>query len=748
MAATQEREHNLELAVDVDRIDGKPRTIRELFVGRRYSVDYYQREYAWSEANVHELVEDLSGRFLSSWEPAHERLAVASYRPYFLGPIVTNNRSGTLYLVDGQQRVTTLTLLLILLHHLQRGRPDDDRVDVRDLIASTKYGRHSFVLDIDTRTSCMRALLDGRVPDQPAEDDSVANLWSRYQDLAQLFPEELKGDALPFFIDWLLDRVMVVEIATSDQEMAIEIFESMNDRGLRLTTTDMLKSYLLASMQDPAVIAPANQLWRSRVSELCVAEGKTETDFIKHWLRAKYAQTIRERRKDAVPLDFDVIGTAPHKWVRDRHDEMGLRKPDDFADFVSRDFKRLSARFLQLLDASRTLTPGFEEVFYNAWNGFTLQYPLILAAVTPVDDDETFLAKTRMVAGYIDLLVARRMVSFRNFGYNTVQYTMFNLMKDIRELDPGELADTLGARVADLDGDFSAVGSYRLHQRNGSHVKYLLARLTAWIESECGGTTTFADLTDRNRKDPFEIEHILANHPELHPEYSSEQEFADQRNQFGALLLLPRSFNASYGDKPYAEKLPHYYAHNLLARSLHPRCYENNPRFTRLAAERHLPFEPHPAEFDAAAIEQRQSLYEALCTAIWDPASLGLSVPDLSPAGTAESSPQRRYGVSFWQLVEAGLIAPGSSLTGTRAGHQVDASVTAEGRIRLDGGSEFDAPSAAAIAALHVRSWNGWDFWRVNLPNGPVRLSRIRQDYLQRGGVPGEDSADLLGSPA
>jgi Restriction Enzyme Adenine Methylase Associated/Protein of unknown function (DUF1524) len=342
------------------------------------------------------------------------------------------------------------------------------------------------------------------------------------------------------------------------------------------------------------------------------------------------------------------------------------------------------------------------------------------------------------VAGYIDLLVARRMVGFRNFGYNTVQYTMFNLIKDIRELDPGELADTLGARVADLDGDFSAVGSYRLHQRNGSHVKYLLARLTAWIESECGGTTTFADLIDRNRRDPFEIEHVLANHPELHPEFSSEQEFADQRNRFGALLLLPRSFNASYGDKAYAEKLPHYFAHNLLARSLHPRCYENNPRFTRLADERDLPFEPHPAEFDAAVIEQRQSLYEALCATIWDPASLGLSVPDRSMADTDGTSAQRRYGVSFRQLVEAGLITPGTSLTGTRTGQQVTASVTAEGRIRLDDGGEFDAPSAAAIAALHVRSWNGWDFWRVSLPNGPVRLSRIRQDYLQGGPPTGQ----------
>jgi len=84
-----------------------------------------------------------------------------------------------------------------------------------------------------------------------------------------------------------------------------------------------------------------------------------------------------------------------------------------------------------------------------------------------------------MMAGFVDLFVARRMVSFRNFGYNTVQYTMFNLIKEIRDLDLAELADTLGNRVADLEGDFSAVDDYRLHQRNSNHVKYMLARLTA-----------------------------------------------------------------------------------------------------------------------------------------------------------------------------------------------------------------------------------------------------------------------------
>lgn len=283
------------------------------------------------------------------------------------------------------------------------------------------------------------------------------------------------------------------------------------------------------------------------------------------------------------------------------------------------------------------------------------------------------------------------------------------------------------------------MGSYRLHQRNSANVKYLLARLTAWLESECGGTTSFADLVDRLRKDSFEIEHVWANHPELHPEFDSEQGFADQRNKFGALLLLPRSFNASYGGKPYVEKLPHYFSHNLLARSLHPRCYENNPRFTRLIAERELPFQPYPDDFTVAAIHQRQSLYQAMCEAIWDPARLGLKVPDRA---APEPSSQRHYGVSFRQLVAARLVPPAATLRGARAGQNWTATVTVDGRIRLDDGAEFDAPSAAAIAALHVRSWNGWDFWRVDTSNGPIRLSRIRQDYLQSAATFSENSQE------
>src|SRR5690606_41585116 len=105
--------------VDVKLIDGTARTVRELFTGRKYSLDYYQREYTWTESNVIELLDDLATSFLEDYDEFDERTKVATYRPYFLGPIVTSSVGGTRFLVDGQQRLTTLTLLVI--HHIYIG---------------------------------------------------------------------------------------------------------------------------------------------------------------------------------------------------------------------------------------------------------------------------------------------------------------------------------------------------------------------------------------------------------------------------------------------------------------------------------------------------------------------------------------------------------------------------------------------------------------------------------------------------
>src|SRR5512138_2064953 len=140
-------------------IDGKGRTVRELLAGRKYSIDYYQREYKWQQKQVFELLEDLADKFRESHEEGNEREDVAEYGHYFLGSIIISDKDGQKFIIDGQQRLTTLTLLLIFLQH--QLEDVEQKAQVADLIFSQRYGNRSFNLDIPERTACMEALYKG-----------------------------------------------------------------------------------------------------------------------------------------------------------------------------------------------------------------------------------------------------------------------------------------------------------------------------------------------------------------------------------------------------------------------------------------------------------------------------------------------------------------------------------------------------------------------------------------------------------
>jgi uncharacterized protein with ParB-like and HNH nuclease domain len=126
----------------------------------------------------------------------------------------------------------------------------------------------------------------------------------------------------------------------------------MNDRGLSLSPTDMLKGYLLANISENKRTS-ANTRWRERIRELNDAGKEVEPDCFKAWLRSQYATKIRERRKGAKPEDFDRIGTEFHRWLRDAADAIGLKQSDDFYRFIDRDFDFYSRQYLRLIEASQ-----------------------------------------------------------------------------------------------------------------------------------------------------------------------------------------------------------------------------------------------------------------------------------------------------------------------------------------------------------------------------------------------------------
>jgi hypothetical protein len=264
-----------------------------------------------------------------------------------------------------------------------------------------------------------------------------------------------------------------------------------------------------------------------------------------------------------------------------------------------------------------------ETIHFNAQNNFTLQYPVLLAPLRREDSDGEILRKLRIVAGYIDILIARRIWNWKSTSYSAMQYNMFQLViLKIRGKSAVELAEILTERLSAEEETFASNDRFQLHGQNGRQIHRLLARMTDFVETRSGRQSRYAEYIQRHGKNGYEVEHIWANHPERHEdEFNHPNDFSEYRNRIGGLLLLPKSFNASYGDKLYADKREHYYGQNLLAQSLHENAYGHDPGFHRFKVESGLPFKAH-AEFKKADMDARQDLYRALAEQIWSPANL------------------------------------------------------------------------------------------------------------------------------
>ena len=362
-------------------------------------------------------------------------------------------------------------------------------------------------------------------------------------------------------------------------------------------------------------------LWRGRIQKLTEHGDDHGADFMKSWLRGQYATRIRERRKGATPEDFDRIGTEFHRWLRDNRDQLSLARSEDFFRFVHRDFDFYSRQYLRLKEAEAGPVECLEHIFYNYGHGFTLQDMLLLAPLRPEDSEATIKRKLRLVARFVDILITWRIWNFRSIAYSTMQYAMFLVMRDIRGLGTVPLAEKLFRTLNEEKETFHSNGRLRVHQQNRYALHRVLARMTDYVETQSGQKSRYLEYvaTGRNR---YEVEHIWANHPERHKdEFPHDADFEEHRNRIGGLLLLPKTFNASYGDLPYEEKLPHYQAQNMLARSLHPNAYEHNPGFLKFVRESGLSF-CALERFKRADIQSRGELYQQLAEQIWNPNEL------------------------------------------------------------------------------------------------------------------------------
>lgn len=308
-------------------IQGFSKTVYQLFSGASFRVDNYQREFTWERKYVATLIADLHKSFSSSRKTGDGRKETAAYKPYFLGSYVYVEAEDATILVDGQQRMTTLHLLLIHLYRLLEEA--EERVDaskVATLISTTNYGETTFTVSSPERRELLDALFNGRnfaLPDNPSP--SVRNLAHRARDLVEDFPEDLREESLLPFTDWLLDRVCLVGIKAESEQHGWEIFVTMNDRGVRLTPIDLLKGHLIDMARLDST--DLNTQWREMLSNLSTLGSTVPGEFLNTLLLAKYADVGDLTEQNAVD-------NAAHEWVRINADKMGLHNAEDYRKFL------------------------------------------------------------------------------------------------------------------------------------------------------------------------------------------------------------------------------------------------------------------------------------------------------------------------------------------------------------------------------------------------------------------------------
>jgi uncharacterized protein with ParB-like and HNH nuclease domain len=607
------------------------RTIRDLLYGRSFSIDEYQREYKWEEKNIVELVSDLIEKFNSCYQPGHTTELVRDYEGYFLGSIIVSSRDGISYLVDGQQRITSLTLLLIYLYRESRRMNNSlDRM-IEPLIFSDNFGRQVFNLNIAERLPVIDALFNSIDFNPDGLDESMQTMYKRYADIERQEVVVELGDSLPHFIYWVLNRVGLIEISADNDSDAYAIFETMNDRGKPLSPVDMLKAYLLAPILNSDSRRAANQVWKNEILNIISCnneyEPKRDFAFIQSWLRSQYSETIRVRAAGAVDMDWELIGSVFHRWARDNSQRLQWGTERINLQLINQNLTFFSRSYRLILEAGKTYNPRLKSVFYLANVGFTWAPTVLLAPLTIEDSEEIFVKKIELVAAYIDIWLFRRIVNYVRMGYNAANYPMFQLIQDIRGKNIAELEQILSDRLQNDEFDFdghavrgtTGINGFRLNQFSKRYIYHMLARITSYIEINSGRRDLFDTYVDRQEANSMDIEHIWANNYLDHSaEFQNPEEFQEFRNNIAGLLLLPADVNRSYQDRPFQEKSPYYAQQNLLAASLTPEAYHHQPQFLRFIERTHLPFEAYET-FGRAEQMQRRVLIAQLVNKIWSP---------------------------------------------------------------------------------------------------------------------------------
>ena len=247
------------------------KSIIDLFSDKKsdFLIPDYQRPYAWEEKECQKLWEDI----FSFAFPENDYSLFKRDEEYFLGPIVTfKNKKNKLEIIDGQQRLTTLMLLLRVFYSYFGNMKDPNAIKTREAISRCLWKTDEFgnpdteQLKIDSEVSSdedkeefLSILKTGAVLD---------NQKSKYAENYRFFQEKINKflNEYPGYFSYLPARILnnciLLPIEAESQDTALRIFSTLNDRGLPLSDTDIFKAQFYKYYSDKGQKDNFIQRWK------------------------------------------------------------------------------------------------------------------------------------------------------------------------------------------------------------------------------------------------------------------------------------------------------------------------------------------------------------------------------------------------------------------------------------------------------------------------------------------------------
>ena len=616
-------------------------------------IDYYQREYNWEEKNVKILLDDIFNLFnqtehsKASIDDCEEKLN----KWYYLGIYITTESDGKKYIMDGQQRLSTLTLIIIKLYHMldrMKNKPNNSKIEniqksLECCISAPIGANKIFNLHHEKRQRVMEHLFEygGEIDKKPfkdTENTTEDNLYKRYKEISKYLDNKKEDDnTIAVFALYLLYRVALVELTITPDDAPM-IFEVINDRGKPLQPHEILKGSLIGRLDNNK-----KEEYAEKWDKALYSFGKNNqiNEFFNSWVRAKCFKSKGVSEAENIQNRYHKF-LLENKNAEEKFFEGDSKKSENIKNFIDKTLPYYAKLYFKISTHKPEENHPLTYVKINTWHEMTYQNILAACKVDDPKEDD----KIHLIAKAHDKINTLLYLNGIHAS-NTTSKIFYELNEKLQSDENNEgqmplnkyqfLFDEKVKEVlenADSLLDYGKFSNANFIPRGKNFVRYFLARIEKHLcevakdPLESSKFYNFCKQTGRNQEDGgkngYDIEHIFSNHPDNIEEYFADKiEFDGKRNTLGALLLLEGSRNRSLSDDLYENKVESYRNSPFLWNRLLSSEYQkdkSDPKLKKLkeyAKENNLEFKPYD-KFDKQALEERTKLLYELVKIIWE----------------------------------------------------------------------------------------------------------------------------------